>query len=292
MTQRVRLAFTLGVIALSALSGDAHPVPSTPLGVGRAAAAPPPVAADDFPLMRPPSRPPSASLAGGPRARTNRSPARSPSRASTPHAVDNMAARLRTLPAATRQVVIVTTASYATSYATVQTFVRTNSGWQPALGPMAARIGARGFTDRKAEGDLKTPTGVYSFGSTMYGIAANPGVRYRYHVLVAGDYWNGNPATAGYNTFVHGADPGGASGRLWQISPQYRYFAVVNYNIPAVAANPPRGSAIFLHQMIPGRSTAGCVALAEGDLLRVLRWLDPSAAPRIVMAPSSALSRY
>ena len=118
------------------------------------------------------------------------------------------------------------------------------------------------------------------------------GVRYAYHRLVADDHWNGNPATPGYNSFVHGPNPGGASEALWQISPQYDHFAVINYNIPVVAADPPRGSGIFLHVMVPGRATAGCVSLARTDLLTILRWFDPAASPRIVLAPRSVLGRY
>ena len=38
--------------------------------------------------------------------------------------------------------------------------------------------------------------------------------------------------------------------------------------------------------------TARCVSLPVADLLRVLRWLDPAAEPRIVMAPRQALGRY
>ena len=126
----------------------------------------------------------------------------------------------------------------------------------------------------------------------MSSSGADPGVRYDYHRLVENDWWNENPASAGYNSFVHGADPGGASEALWQISPQYRYFAVINYNIPVRKADPPRGSGIFLHVMVSGRSTAGCVAIAESDLVKVLRWLDPAARPRIVLAPAGELDRY
>jgi L,D-peptidoglycan transpeptidase YkuD (ErfK/YbiS/YcfS/YnhG family) len=210
----------------------------------------------------------------------------------TPGNPANAASRLRTLPAATRQVIVVSSDGFGSTTATLEAFTKVNGAWQPAFGAMSARIGSRGFADRKVEGDLKTPTGVYSIGGTMYGIAANPGVKYGFHRLVANDYWNENPATPGYNSFVHGPNPGGASEALWQISPQYDYFAVINYNIPVVAADPPRGSGIFLHVSVPGRATAGCVALREADLLAILRWLDPAASPRIVLAPRSALGRY
>jgi L,D-peptidoglycan transpeptidase YkuD (ErfK/YbiS/YcfS/YnhG family) len=204
---------------------------------------------------------------------------------------DNAAARLRTLPVATRQVVVVSTVGYGTSQAVLETFEKRDGGWHPALGRMPARIGGAGFKDAKVEGDNATPTGMYGFGSTMYGIAADPGVRYAYHRLVADDWWNENPSSPAYNTFVHGPDPGGASEALWTISPQYAHFAVITYNIPVKAADPPRGSGIFLH-VTSGGSTAGCVAVARADLVRVLRWLDRASTPRIVMAPSSELDRY
>ncbi len=199
---------------------------------------------------------------------------------------------LRTLPAATRQVIVVRSDGYAATTAVLETFARVDGHWQPALGPMGSRIGTGGFTDHKVEGDLATPTGVYGIGATMYGIAPDPGVRYRYHRLVPGDYWNENPRSPGYNGFVHGADPGGGSEPLWMVRPQYTYLAVITYNIPVRPADPPRGSAIFLHVVHPGQATAGCVSLPEGDLVRVLRWLDPAAAPRIVLAPRQVIDRY
>ncbi|MEV4534151.1 L,D-transpeptidase family protein [Asanoa sp. NPDC049518] len=203
----------------------------------------------------------------------------------------NDASRLRTLPADTTQVIVVKASGFGTSTGTLQAFGKRGGNWTPAFDSMPARLGTKGFKDNKIEGDLATPTGVYSFGGTMYGIAGNPGVRYGYHKLVENDWWNENPATEGYNSFFHGADPGGASEALWETDPQYRYFAVINYNIPVREADPPRGSGIFLHVSVD-RGTAGCVALDESDLVKVLRWLDPAAKPRIVMAPASELDRY
>ncbi len=210
----------------------------------------------------------------------------------TRQALPVAAQRLRTLPPDTRQVVIVSTDSFASNTAVLETFTKVGDRWQVAFAPMQARIGSAGFADRKVEGDLKTPTGVYPIGATMYGIRADPGVRYRYHRVVENDWWNENPASPGYNTFFHGANPGGASEALWTYDPQYRYFAVIDYNTPVVAANPPLGSGIFLHVVNPGRATAGCVSLAESDLLTVLRWLDPASNPRMVLSPRTVLSRY
>ncbi|SNT64658.1 L,D-peptidoglycan transpeptidase YkuD, ErfK/YbiS/YcfS/YnhG family [Asanoa hainanensis] len=203
----------------------------------------------------------------------------------------NLASRLRTLPASTRQVVIVYSSGYGTSYASLETFEKTDGAWRSKFGKMNARIGSKGFTDNHKEGVATTPTGVYSFGSTMYGVRANPGVKYKYHKLVTDDWWNENPDSAAYNSFEHGGDPGGFSEALWEEVPQYNYFAVINYNIPVKVANPARGSGIFLHVAGSG-ATAGCVSLTQTNLLRVLEWLDPAANPRIVMAPSQNLDRY
>ena len=72
----------------------------------------------------------------------------------------------------------------------------------------------------------------------------------------------------------------------------YRYLATVGYNVDPIV--PGLGSAIFLHRHqydSAGRTvaTSGCVSLSEAELLSVLRWLDPSLHPRILMGPDSWL---
>jgi L,D-peptidoglycan transpeptidase YkuD (ErfK/YbiS/YcfS/YnhG family) len=200
----------------------------------------------------------------------------------------NWAARLRTLPSATTQVVVVHADRYDATRATLETFGKVDGVWRPVFAAMPVWIGEHGFTDTPAEGLSSTPVGVFGFGDTMYGVSPDPGVRYPYHVLIDGDYWDENVSSLGYNTFVHGANPGGASEALWRSPVAYRHFAVITYNMPAV---PGKGSGIFLHASF-GKPTAGCVALEAPDLVRVLTWLDPRAAPRIVMGPTGVLGRY
>ncbi|MEV6707914.1 L,D-transpeptidase family protein [Micromonospora wenchangensis] len=209
----------------------------------------------------------------------------------------NRASRLTTLPAATRQVVIVTGTGYPTTYATLETFHRAGGHWVPVSAPLPARLGAKGFSDHHTEGVATTPTGVYSFGPTMYGIAADPGVRFPYHRVVTNDWWNENPDSPAYNTFQHSStNPGGYSEALWREVPAYTHFAVITYNMPPNVAKPvpDAGSGIFLHEFSSpaGGPTAGCVSLSHADLVSVLRWLDPRHAPRIVICPAANLGRY
>ena len=187
------------------------------------------------------------------------------------------AGRSGVVPPNTYQLVVVTATD-------LSAYARINGQWRAVYAGMPVRIGARGFSNHKHEGDRTTPTGLYPFGPTMFGLLPNPGVQFGYHRLVPGDYWNENAASPGYNTFTHGTDPGGPSEALWTISPQYSFFAVIDYNVPAV---PGRGSGVFLHEMVPGHATAGCVALARADLVKILVWLHPGSNPRIALGPSA-----
>ncbi|MGC1215034.1 MAG: L,D-transpeptidase family protein [Micromonospora sp.] len=209
----------------------------------------------------------------------------------------NKPADLTSLPSATQQVVIVTGHSYRTTYATLETYAMTGGRWTAVLPPLPARIGADGFSDDHVEGVPTTPTGVYAIGPTMYGIAANPGVRYPYHQIVTNDWWNANPDSPLYNTFQHSAtSPGGHSEPLWQETPAYTHFAVISYNLPPTVESPVpgAGSGIFLHEFSTagGNATAGCVSLSHAHLVEVLTWLDPKASPRIVLCPVQDLRRY
>jgi L,D-peptidoglycan transpeptidase YkuD (ErfK/YbiS/YcfS/YnhG family) len=184
-------------------------------------------------------------------------------------------------PQSSTQLVTVVAAAHATSGA-LSTWVRDGRCWRRVGGPWTARLGRSGLSTHKREGDGATPTGTYRLGATIYGIAPNPGVRFRYHRLVCGDWWDEDPASRAYNTFQHvacGRAPpfGGGGEALWRISPQYRYFAVIEYNASPVV--PGRGSAIFLHVAVG--ATAGCVSLPEPLLVRLLRWLRPAARPLI-----------
>ena len=91
------------------------------------------------------------------------------------------------------------------------------------FGPWAAETGSGHLiaAARRREGDHATPTGVFGFGHTIYGMRPDPGgLHYRYHRLVCGDWWDEDPYSARYNRFVHvpcGVAPGfgGDSEALW-----------------------------------------------------------------------------
>jgi L,D-peptidoglycan transpeptidase YkuD (ErfK/YbiS/YcfS/YnhG family) len=178
------------------------------------------------------------------------------------------------------QLITVTAASYGATYATLTAYQRTAGQWRRVFGPWTARIGRNGFAPpgRKREGDGRTPSGTFGFGF-FFGVLPNPGVRFRYRQSQPYDLWDDDPASPHYNEWVdqRRADPGLAPEPM-DVS-GYAYGAVIAYN---TARTPGLGSGIFLHVNI-GIATAGCVTLPMGELLRVLRWLDPARSPRIRM---------
>jgi L,D-peptidoglycan transpeptidase YkuD (ErfK/YbiS/YcfS/YnhG family) len=196
----------------------------------------------------------------------------------------NVANDLRPQPAGT-QLITVQAVSARTTHATLRTWRRARGCWRPIAGPFGARVGYNGLSGNRREGDGTTPTGVFRIGSTMYGNATNPGVRFGYRRLVCGDWWDEDPSSPTYNSFQHvrcGQRPPFRikSEGMWQQPRAYPYLAVVEFNMRPVV--PGRGSGIFLHAQT-GAATEGCISLRRPDLRRVLRWLRPASTPRIAI---------
>jgi L,D-peptidoglycan transpeptidase YkuD (ErfK/YbiS/YcfS/YnhG family) len=202
----------------------------------------------------------------------------------------NLASGLRAQPAGS-QLITVEAATARTSHATLRTWRRVGRCWRAAGGPYPARVGWNGLRTNRREGDGTTPIGSFRIGRTMYGNEPNPGVKFRYRRLRCGDWWVEDPASPAYNTFQRvgcGRRPPFRVGTpdMSKDRRAYPYLAVVEFNMRPVV--PGRGSGIFLHAQT-GRPTNGCISLRRADLVRVLRWLTPSAAPRIAIGTRAGL---
>ena len=190
-----------------------------------------------------------------------------------------------------QQVIEVAASGYGTTYATLTAYRKTSSGWVRSYGPWTARIGVNGFAPpgKKREGDGRTPTGSYGFRPFFFGVYPRPsGIRYTWRHAYTYDVWDDDPTSARYNLWTdrRTQNPGRSPEPL-HVTPQYEYAAVVGYNSDR---KPYLGSAIFLH-VSAGRSTAGCIAVPQTQLLKLLRWLNPRLAPRIIMGTASAITR-
>jgi L,D-peptidoglycan transpeptidase YkuD (ErfK/YbiS/YcfS/YnhG family) len=198
----------------------------------------------------------------------------------------NAANALRTpTPVATTQLITVQAARRKSTYATLRTWRRVDSCWLPVAGPYSARVGRNGLRLNRREGDGTTPIGLFTISSRMFGNQPNPGVKFRYTRLRCGDWWVEDPASPAYNTFQRigcGRRPPfkTTTPDMSKDRRAYAYLAVVEFNMHPVV--PGRGSGIFLHVQT-GSPTNGCISLPRAQLLRILRWLSPSASPRIVI---------
>ena len=103
-----------------------------------------------------------------------------------------------------------------------------------------------------------------------------------YRQALDDDLWVDDPHADDYNRWVKKTETRAASfERMRRDDNLYKYGIVIEYNTsPVIKGN---GSAIFLH-IWKGESvlTAGCVAVSEEDIIKILDWLDPAASPLII----------
>jgi L,D-peptidoglycan transpeptidase YkuD (ErfK/YbiS/YcfS/YnhG family) len=192
-----------------------------------------------------------------------------------------------------KQVVTVVVPMRTSSRGELRLWRRAGTCWIAAGGPWRTVVGRNGVSSRRREGDGTTPVGAFGFGRTMYGVAPDPGVRYRYRRLLCGDWWVEDSRSPYYNRFRHvrcGSKPPFrvTTGDLASSPTAYRHFAFIRYNVDPTV--PGRGSGIFLHAAT-GKPTAGCVSLPLARLVTTLRWLRPTSHPVIVIGTRSDLRR-
>jgi L,D-peptidoglycan transpeptidase YkuD (ErfK/YbiS/YcfS/YnhG family) len=166
--------------------------------------------------------------------------------------------------------------------------------WERVAGPWPAWLGIRGISEHKREGDRTTPSGTFGIQRVMYGVGPNPGVRYRYHRVVCGDWWVEDPRSPYYNRFRHvrcGTKPPfrTTSEDMSRSPTSYRHLAVIDYNTHPIV--PGRGSGIFLH-VSHGNPTLGCISVALPQLVWLLRWFDPAEQPLIVIGTRATIRKF
>lgn len=151
-------------------------------------------------------------------------------------------------------------------------------------------IGKNGL-GKSREGDGKTPVGLFHL-TGAFGVRENPGTKLPYVQVGASHYFVDDPASRFYNQMVSvqacpeeesGYPAGGSGAQVMYIQPSekdwnsaehpiemaqaYASAMILDYNRERI---PGRGSGIFLH-CDEGRPTAGCIAVPETAMVRILR---------------------
>lgn len=166
------------------------------------------------------------------------------------------------------------------SDAKLDVWERTGTGWQPVAGGVGipAKIGAKGMSPDHFDGSMMTPKGVYTL-DFAFGTEANPGGGLSYVQVGPDHWWDGDMKSPTYNLMqVCKKDQcpfntSLSSGTENLEIPQYAHAVVMGVNKERI---PGKGGAFFVHST-DGGATAGCVAIDDATLVKIMRWLRPGA---------------
>ena len=207
------------------------------------------------------------------------------------------------------QVIVVTSPSWDSPRGTLRAYERVGSGWRRVVSATPADLGWSGMAGASArrQDTGKTPAGTFAIPSA-FGRLPDPGSDLPYRQIDHDDAWPYSPAhpytynvlqTAPYRWTSYGDNVE----VLCRHGRQYRYAAVLDFNLPAAVRTGPsgiryaetpvdtsRGGGIFLH-VTDGTATAGCIAVPEATMRRLLAWLDPARHPVLVSGPIAAIGR-
>lgn len=153
--------------------------------------------------------------------------------------------------------------------------------WKYSLG-CDGFIGKNGL-GKTREGDGKTPVG--DFGIIQaFGIKPNPGTSIPYTDATEDIWCCGD--TVAYNRIIDIREyPHKCEGEhLIEYVPAYNYGFFIGYNAECTFG---RGSAIFFHCTGKSPWTAGCVAVSEDNMVKILKALDSNARVIINYEPGS-----
>lgn len=207
---------------------------------------------------------------------------------------------------AVRQVIVAQAPGWNSNTASLQCWQRASAGapWQPVFGqPVPVLLGRKGlawgrgvFTapqngiPPKVEKDWRAPAGVFQLGS-LFGYAPTPPGRWPYVQVGPWDAYVDDSTSPYYNQHVRinprqGIPPWFEKQKMRLGDAAYKWMLEIRHNQRPAA--PGYGSAIFFHvRRGPSTPSAGCTTMAEGDLVRLLRWVDPGASPHYVLLPQA-----
>ena len=207
------------------------------------------------------------------------------------------------------QMIVVTTAGWDSSSGTLQRHERRDGDWHALDAAQPVVIGRAGSAwgiglhaaqsgRQKKEGDGRSPAGVFGLG-TGFGYSRSIVSGWPYAPMDAGDWCIDVVDSPLYNRLVDARDVG-ADAIAGSTEPmrrdlhadrdmRYKLGFVVGHNPHNVAG---AGSCIFAHLWSAADSTtAGCTAMPERAMQRLLGWLQPTAHPVFVLLPEHEYER-
>lgn len=188
-----------------------------------------------------------------------------------------------------QQLLLVFNHNDSSNKATLVALEKRNKKWKIKFDPMLASIGRNGFAlpGQKMEGDGKSPSGVFALGQ-LFSYENKVNSSMPFIQTTAEDKWIDDPNHVDYNKYIKGNTTATSFEHLLLSGIYYKYCMVIEYNTNPVIKG--KGSAIFFHVADTNYSaTAGCVAIKETDMDKILSWLKPNSSKAILMGNTNHL---
>ena len=205
-----------------------------------------------------------------------------------------------------RQCLLVLTPDWKSQSGNLFCFERrkTSEGWRQRGGVVQVVVGKAGLGRGrfisgegpiKREGDGRAPAGIFALGPAFGYANEARWLKLPYRPLSSNTEAIDDPHSLYYNQLVERTEVAApdwrSSEHMRRADDCYKWGVVVDYNVNPV--EPGAGSCIFLHIWRgPQHPTVGCTAMAEPDLLALLRWLDPDSKPVIIQLTEKAFKMW
>lgn len=204
------------------------------------------------------------------------------------------------------QAVIVVTPDWNANHGSLYTYERANGAWREVGQRQRVMVGRNGSAwglglhpnppsgPVKKEGDGRSPAGVFAIGAA-FGYADKADTALPYAAMQASHYCMDVSGSPLYNRIVD-ARTVGAAAIAGSTEPmrldlhaagdqRYRLGFVIEHN---PQAQRDAGSCIFAHLWKqPSQATAGCTAMDDPTMARLLGWLRPDRHPVFVLMPEA-----
>lgn len=204
--------------------------------------------------------------------------------------------------AGSRQCLVVTSPEWNATNGELRAFERSPAGgWKGVGAPVPVVLGKKGLAwgigllsapktgPHKVEGDNKATAGIFRLGPA-FGYATPDRaswIKLRYVPLTKNTEGVDDPRSRHYNQLVDRTKVAKvdwrSSEKMLRSDVLYKWGVFVAHN---PSAKPAAGSCIFLHIWRDASgATAGCTAMPEPNLVKLLHWLDPAKRPVLVQMP-------
>ena len=141
-------------------------------------------------------------------------------------------------------------------------------------------IGKKGFTNKKIEGDKKTPLGKYSLGPLFYRKDRNkkPETKLKIIEIKKNMGWCDDVNNKEYNKLIN-INKKIKCEKIFRSDYKYDYMILIKYNYNQTKKN--KGSAIFLHLTKDYKKTLGCIGINKKDFEILLKIINKKTKIKI-----------